>query len=73
MRWLVTVKKSYDSERLSEAVRRSGGERDEIQEPIPLADGQLVIAAEGPESLETALRELPDVVEIYPDSDPVAY
>ena len=73
MRWLVTVTETSDLQRLSQVVRSAGGACDQNQAATPLGDGELVIVAEGPTDLEATLRDLPDVIEVYPDSEPVAY
>ena len=69
MRWLVTVQKSADLNRLIEDIRSRGGEPNQDEAPIPLGDAELVIQVSGPLELAEKLKSLPDIVDVYPDSE----
>ncbi len=73
MRWLVTTVAGTPISRVREAVAVAGGRLDH-DDAIPLAGGdggagELVLEVEGPGDLPERLRESPEVLDVYPDSE----
>ncbi len=71
MRWLITVRKNVDLDRLKQRLRAHGVTCD--PDPVPLGDAESVIRASGPDDLPEALETDPEVIEVYPDSEPEPY
>ena len=72
MRWLITVRKSADLNKLCGVIRDCGGEA-ESAEAIPLGEDELVVRASGPAELSERLEQEAEVIEVFPESEPEAY
>lgn len=72
IRWLITVPKRADLDRLAQVIAGCGGELDPDTPPTPLGGAELVIAAAGPLDVER-LKTDPEVIEVYPDSEMQLY
>ena len=73
MRWLVTIKKTTDLDKVMDVIRRCGGEPDQDQPPVPLEDAEWVIQVNGSASLDTKLKSIDDIIAVYPDSEMTLY
>ena len=73
MRWLVTVKKTTDLKKIMDVIRGYGGEPDHDQQPVPLGNAELVIQVSGSAELETKLKSVDDVIDVFPDSEMTLY
>ena len=73
MRWLVTVQKSADLNKLMKVIQGYGGEQDHDNLPIPLGDTELLIQINGPSYLAETLKSVSEIVDIYPDSEMQLY
>ena len=73
MRWLVTVQKSTDLNKLMEVIRGHGGEPDNDNPLIHLGDAELIIQVSGPSGLADMLKSVSDIIDVYPDSEMQLY
>ena len=73
MRWLITVRKSANLDRLARVIQDCGGEHDRDNPPVPLGDSELMLQASGPAELPDRLRADSDVIDVYPDSEMELY
>ncbi len=73
MKWIITIRRSGNLERLERLIRRCGGERPEDDEAIPMGDEELAIHVSGPSEMPDELRKDHDVVGVYPDSEMTPY
>jgi hypothetical protein len=67
-RWLITVSRDEDLDRLREEVAAHGGAVDDTP-PIPMDEDDQVLEAEGPDDLPQKLERHPAVRKVSPDSD----
>lgn len=67
MQWLLTIGQEEDVDRVRDEVESAGGHLQD-RAPIPLGEQQVVLYAEGPESLRAALRASPLTVKVSPSS-----
>ena len=73
MKWLITVQKSADLDKLAKAIRDCGGEPDPDNLPVPLGDSELVVQASGPAELPNMLKADAAVIDVYPNSEMQLY
>lgn len=73
MKWLITVKKTADLDKVMGIIRDHGGYQDHDNPPIPLGDRELVIRVDGPPDLDERLKYSPDIIDVYPDSEVQLY
>ena len=77
MRWLVTLPEGADLEKVRQELQAAGGFLAEEQVlPVAPASGsgqEVVVFADGPPDFTERLRDAPDVLAVYPDSDQQLY
>ncbi len=70
---MITINKTVDLNKVLKKVQDHGGSHDSGNSPIPLGDTELVIQVEGPADLDVVLKSVPEIINVYPDSEMQLY
>ncbi|AYA64941.1 hypothetical protein [Alteromonas sp. RKMC-009] len=69
MKWLLTVNTNCNIDQLASQLRDANLGQIASAITIPLGDNEVVVNIEAPSDAESEIRNLPNVIDIYPDSD----